>query len=127
VGESRGWEKPASFTAHRSEDQDMSVSDQVIRANATQRERALLVEALELLMRERSNALRIATAVAKARGERVPEVHDFGLDDILRLSRRIAEAPSAEATEGQPKVIRQDSKRTGMGRRTLSCQVSNQE
>ena len=95
----------------------MSVYDQVIAANASQRERAFLVEALELLMRERSNALRIATAVAKARGERVPEVQDFGLDDILRLSRQIAEVPSAEAAGVQQEVIRQGLKRTGTGRR----------
>lgn len=79
----------------------MSAYDQVIGADASPRERALLVEALELLMRERSNALRIATAVAKARGERVPEVQDFGLDDILRLSRQISEGPSAEAAQVQ--------------------------
>ncbi|ORC47424.1 hypothetical protein B2G74_20015 [Burkholderia sp. A27] len=74
----------------------MSAYDQVIGAKVSQRELAFLVEALELLMRERSNALRIATAVAKARGDRVPEVQEFGLDDILRLSRLICEAPSTE-------------------------------
>ena len=68
----------------------MSAYDHVVAANVSQRERAFLVEALELLMRERSNALRIATDVAKARGDRVPEVQEFGLDDILRLSRQIA-------------------------------------
>ncbi|MDH6149541.1 MULTISPECIES: hypothetical protein [Paraburkholderia] len=79
----------------------MSSYDHVIGAKVSPRERTFLVEALELLMRERSNALRIATAVAKARGERVPEVRDFGLDDILRLSRQIAEVPSVESTENQ--------------------------
>ncbi|OUL74191.1 hypothetical protein CA601_42955 [Paraburkholderia hospita] len=77
----------------------MSSYDQVIGAHVSQRERAFLVEALDLLMRERSNALRIATDVAKARGERVPEVQEFGLDDILRLSRQISEVPSAEPRE----------------------------
>ncbi|HEY2020317.1 hypothetical protein, partial [Paraburkholderia sp.] len=68
-------------------------------AKVSERERAFLVEALELLMRERSNALRIATELAKARGDRVPEVQEFGLDDILRLSRQISEDPFAEPDE----------------------------
>jgi hypothetical protein len=79
----------------------MSAYNRMIGANVSQRERAFLVEALELLMRERSNALRIATAVAEARGERVPEVRDFGLEDILRLSRQIAEVPSAQQAASQ--------------------------
>jgi hypothetical protein len=77
----------------------MSAHHHAIGANVSQRERAFLVEALELLMRERSNALRIATTVAKARGERVPDVRDFGLDDILRLSRQLAQGVSAESEE----------------------------
>ncbi|PQV44352.1 hypothetical protein [Paraburkholderia sp. BL21I4N1] len=77
----------------------MSAYDQLIGAKVSQRERAFLVEALELLMRERSNALRIATDVAKSRGDRVPEVQEFGLDDILRLSRQISAVPSAEPCE----------------------------
>jgi len=47
-------------------------------------------------------------------------VQDFGLDDILRLSRQIAEVPSAEAAEVQQDVIRQGLKRTGTGRRNPS-------
>ncbi|TCK32576.1 hypothetical protein B0G84_8390 [Paraburkholderia sp. BL8N3] len=74
----------------------MSAHDQINGAMVSQSERAYLVEALDLLMRERSNALRIATAVARARGDRIPEVHDFGLDDILRLSREIAGTSSGE-------------------------------
>ena len=77
----------------------MSAHHHAIGANVSQKERAFLVEALELLMRERSNALRIATAVAKARGERLPDVRDFGLDDILRLSRQLAEGGSTESQE----------------------------
>jgi hypothetical protein len=77
----------------------MSAHHHAIGANVSQRERAFLVEALELLMRERSNALRIATAVAKARGERLPDVRDFGLDDILRLSRQLTEGVSTESQE----------------------------
>ena len=67
----------------------MSAHDRFLASNVSSRERAFLVEALELLMRERSNALRIATAVATARGDRLPDVQDFGLDDILRLSRQL--------------------------------------
>ncbi|WP_200823059.1 hypothetical protein [Caballeronia catudaia] len=74
----------------------MPARDQLNDVMVSQSERAYLVEALDLLMRERSNALRIATAVARARGDRVPDVHDFGLDDILRLSREIAGVSSAE-------------------------------
>jgi len=84
---------------YRYEDHGMSAHPHAIGANVSQRERAFLVEALELLMRERSNALRIATAVAKARGERLPDVRDFCLDDILRLSRQLAEGVPAESQE----------------------------
>jgi hypothetical protein len=95
----------------------MSAYNHVIDSDTSQRERAFLVEALELLIRERSNALRIATAVAKARGDRVPEVRDFGLEDILRLSRQIAEVPSAEPTTRQSAASQQSLKNTSAGRR----------
>jgi hypothetical protein len=77
----------------------MSLHDHALSSNVSQRERAFLVEALELLMRERSNALRIATAVAKARGDRLPDVQDFGLDDILRLSRQLSGGANADPHE----------------------------
>ncbi|MGF6924329.1 hypothetical protein [Paraburkholderia sp. 40] len=95
----------------------MSAYGQVIGAKVSQRERAFLVEALELLMRERSNALRIATAAAKARGDRVPEVQEFGLDDILRLSRQISEVPTAEQSESKWDVSPQGMQKTSVGRR----------
>jgi hypothetical protein len=98
----------------------MSAYDRVIAAKVSQRERAFLVEALELLMRERSNALRIAAAVAKARGERVPEVQDFGLDDILRLSRQIADIPLAEPVESRSDASPPVTQRTSVRRRKLS-------
>lgn len=68
----------------------MTDDDNLADPRISSRERSLLIEALDLLMRERSNALRIATVVAKTRGERLPNVRDFGLDDILRLSRELA-------------------------------------
>jgi hypothetical protein len=95
----------------------MSGYDQVIGAKVSHRERAFLVEALELLMRERSNALRIATAIAKARGDRVPEVQEFGLDEILRLSRQISEVPSAEPGESRWDASPSGMQRTKVGRR----------
>jgi hypothetical protein len=76
-------------------DQRMSAHDRFLASNVSPRERAFLVEALELLMRERSNALRIATAVAASRGDRLPDVQDFGLDDILRLSRQLSDGAEA--------------------------------
>lgn len=77
----------------------MSAHDRFLASNVSPRERAFLVEALELLMRERSNALRIATAVAAARGDRLPDVQDFGLDDILRLSRQLSDSAGADPHE----------------------------
>jgi hypothetical protein len=50
-------------------------------------DRALLAEALTLLLRERSGAFRIASDVAMSKGREVPDVAEFGLSDILRLSR----------------------------------------
>jgi hypothetical protein len=81
------------------EDQRMSAHDCFLASNVSSKERAFLVEALELLMRERSNALRIATAVAAARGDRLPDVQDFGLDDILRLSRQLADGAGSDPHE----------------------------
>jgi hypothetical protein len=77
----------------------MSAHDRFLASNVSPRERAFLVEALELLMHERSNALRIATAVAAARGDRLPDVQDFGLDDILRLSRQLSGSARADPHE----------------------------
>ncbi|MDR5761352.1 hypothetical protein [Caballeronia sp. LZ035] len=74
----------------------MSAHDRFLASGVSSRERAFLVEALELLMRERANALRIATAVAATRGDRLPDVQDFELDDILRLSRQLADDPGAD-------------------------------
>jgi len=41
-------------------------------------------------VRERSSALRIAAKIADAAGERIPNVGDYGLPDILRLSRALS-------------------------------------
>jgi len=49
----------------------------------------ILADALAVLFKERACALRLAAAIATARGERVPDAHDFGLTQILRLSRAI--------------------------------------
>ena len=85
------------------------------------------MEALELLIRERSNALRIATVVAQARGERVPDVQDFGLDDILRLSRQIAEAPCASRFVCRSEAPHPTKETNIVGSLRTLCQVSNQE
>jgi hypothetical protein len=105
----------------------MSAYDQVIGAKVSHKERAFLVEALELLMRERSNALRIATAVAKARGDRVPEVQEFGLDDILRLSRLISEAPSAELGKSKWTASPPEMQISSVGGRRPYRRLPNQE
>jgi hypothetical protein len=84
---------------NRPEDQRMSAHDSFLASNVSPSDRAFLVEALELLMRERSNALRIATAVAAARGERLPDVQDFALDDILRLSRQLCDSAGVDPHE----------------------------
>ena len=52
-------------------------------------ERELVVSALEALLRERSNAYRIAEAAALRAGREPPSVSDFGLTDVLGLSRRL--------------------------------------
>jgi hypothetical protein len=98
----------------------MSAHDQIFASTVSQRERAFLVEALELLMRERSNALRIATAVAKARGDRVPDVQDFELADILRLSRQLSEGGAAHTYESWLDAQVPAGHRTGTRRRRPS-------
>ncbi|NIF56051.1 hypothetical protein F3J19_28870 [Burkholderia sp. Ax-1724] len=52
-------------------------------------DREILSEGLCALLRERSVAYEIATKVALAQGLAKPNVRDFGLPDILRLSRII--------------------------------------
>jgi hypothetical protein len=52
-------------------------------------DRALLSDGLSALLRERSVAYELAVKVALSRGHAQPNVDDFGLSDILRLSRMI--------------------------------------
>jgi hypothetical protein len=52
-------------------------------------DRELLSAGLSSLLRERSVAYELATKVALSRGHAQPNVDDFGLSDILRLSRMI--------------------------------------
>lgn len=49
----------------------------------------ILVQGLNALLRERSIAFEIAVKVAADRGLTMPNVGDYGLPDILRLSRSI--------------------------------------
>jgi hypothetical protein len=69
----------------------MSAREKALVASVSKGDLALLAEALQLLLRERYIAHRMATSVAITRGEREPEIHEFGLVDILRLSRQIAD------------------------------------
>jgi hypothetical protein len=55
-------------------------------------DKELLVDALAALLRERGVALKIARRTAASKGHRQPEVGDFGLPDILRLSRLFVDA-----------------------------------
>lgn len=52
-------------------------------------DREILSQGLDSLLRERSIAYEIALKVALSRGLDRPDVVDFGLPDILRLSRLI--------------------------------------
>jgi hypothetical protein len=55
----------------------------------TAADREILSDGLLALLRERSVAYEIAAKVARAHGLERPSVTDFGLPDILRLSRII--------------------------------------
>jgi len=52
-------------------------------------DREIISEGLTALLRERSVAYEIAVKIALSRGLAQPDVRDFGLPDILRLSRKI--------------------------------------
>lgn len=52
-------------------------------------DRKIISQGLTALLRERSVAYEIAVNVALSRGIARPDVRDFGLPDILRLSRMI--------------------------------------
>ncbi|HEX7908215.1 MAG TPA: hypothetical protein VF534_09030 [Paraburkholderia sp.] len=66
------------MSAHILAHPDLSVADQEI-----------LAQGLSALLRERMVAFDIATRIALQRGVDRPTVSDFGLPDILRLSRLI--------------------------------------
>jgi hypothetical protein len=51
---------------------------------------SILSAALELLLDERSRALKLAAHIARGKGEALPNQDDFGLTTILRLARRCA-------------------------------------
>jgi hypothetical protein len=55
----------------------------------TTTDREVISQGLNALLRERSVAYEIALKVALSRGDVRPNVSDFGLPDILRLSRMI--------------------------------------
>jgi hypothetical protein len=67
----------------------MSCSDFVKSDVLTAADREILAQGLGALLRERSVAYEIAMKVAIAKGLDQPNVGDFGLPDILRLSRSI--------------------------------------
>jgi hypothetical protein len=52
-------------------------------------DREIISQGLTALLRERSIAYEIAVQIAISRGLDRPDVRDFGLPDILRLSRTI--------------------------------------
>ncbi|MFM0139359.1 hypothetical protein [Caballeronia grimmiae] len=68
----------------------------------TAADRKIISEGLTALLRERSVAYEIAANVALSRGLARPDVRDFGLPEILRLSREIEKKPmfSASSDEG---------------------------
>ena len=63
------------------------VSDASMLLSLSMNTRVLLNEALDSLLRERINALRIASAAAVARMQPVPTVVDYGIADVLSLQR----------------------------------------
>lgn len=67
----------------------MSSSDFVKSDVLSAADREILAQGLSALLRERSIAYEIAMKVAVAKGLDQPNVDDFGLPDILRLSRLI--------------------------------------
>lgn len=66
------------------------LTDRFIGSDAlTAADREIISQGLTALLRERSVAYEIAVEVALSRGLARPDVRDFGLPDILRLSRII--------------------------------------
>jgi hypothetical protein len=50
-------------------------------------DRQIVADALQALLRERSDALHLAMRIAVDRGRPQPDPNDYGLSDILRLRR----------------------------------------
>jgi Ni,Fe-hydrogenase maturation factor len=65
----------------------MSAQISMLTDELSDKDKKLIIDALEALLRERSIAFRIALDAVPAKGNRQFNVHDFGLPDILRLSR----------------------------------------
>ncbi len=71
-------------------------------------DRRLLADALAALLRERSSAWRIAARIARARNRPSPDPGDFGLTDILRLSRQLdagIEPGAREPGDGEDETL----------------------
>lgn len=59
----------------------------MLKNGLSDKDKRLIREGLEALLRERSVAFRFAQDTALVKGNRQLDVHDFELPDILRLSR----------------------------------------
>ena len=58
-------------------------------ADLSDDERKWLIDGLTALRRQRGQAWNLACDAADANGKRQPSLHQFGIDDIKRLARRI--------------------------------------
>lgn len=67
----------------------MSATNALEPTSLTSADREILAQGLRALLRERSSAYELAVKVAAARGLVQPDVSDFELPRILRLSRVI--------------------------------------
>jgi hypothetical protein len=59
-------------------------------ASLDEKDRALLMEALEALLRERRRAMELSRVVLSERAQQAIGLEDFGIGEVLRAARALA-------------------------------------
>ena len=63
------------------------------------RDNALLIDALSALLRERSRAMELSRTVLSEKARNATEFEDFGIGDILRVTRLLETVARGESTK----------------------------
>lgn len=71
-------------------------------ATLSQHDNALLIEALSALLRERSRAMELSRTVLSEKARHAAEFEDFGIGDILRVTRLLEAVARGDSMKKPP-------------------------